>query len=153
MTLRQIIRESIESVGIQKTPLFCYGSLNPTELSDWLEPEPGFFYNALSAKLHGYKRAFRGYSPRWRGGTVTAVPCKKSVIDGFVVFLSPEQTKIIDERELCPWKHTREMEIVDTVRGPMEVQLYLSTSPYYNSPTKQYLEEINDTIKFSRACK
>ena len=146
---RQIIKETIENVVTKKTPLFCYGSLNPKELSEWLEPDSGFFDGTISATLPGHKREFKGYSPRWKGGTVTACPCPNSTIEGFIVFLTPQQLEIIDERELCPWKHTRKSAQLETRKGPMEAQLYVSTSAYHNPPSDQYLRELEDTIRFS----
>lgn len=136
-------------------PLFCYGSLNPTEISGRLsiKDTDSLFSLSKRAVLKDHKRVFKGFSERWRGGTSNAEHCEGSIVSGYIVYLTTEQIDILDMRENVPQDHTREQKVVETADGKETIYLYLSTSDSYNSPTKDYVRSVEDTIRFSKALK
>lgn len=134
-------------------PVFCYGSLNPTEISERLSVKDtdSLFSLSKRAVLKDHKRVFKGFSKRWEGGTSNAEYCEGFIVSGYIVYLTTEQIGILDMRENVPQDHIREQKIVETADGKEIISLYLSTSEYYNSPTKDYVRAVEDTIRFSKA--
>ena len=133
-------------------PLFCYGSLNPTEISGILSVSltDSLFSLSKRAVLKDHKRVFKGFSKRWRGGTSNAEYCEGSIVSGYIVYLTTDQIDILDMRENVPQDHTREQKVVETADGKEIIYLYLSTSDRYNSPTKDYVRSVEGTIRFSK---
>ena len=100
-------------------PLFCYGSLNPTEISKRLSVEntDNLFSLSKRAVLKNHKRVFKGFSERWGGGTSNAEHCEGSIVSGYIVYLTADQMIILDMRENVPKEHIREQKVVETDDG------------------------------------
>ena len=134
-------------------PLFCFGSNNPTQLTERLslpsDAAQAWKQQCKKARLLDHQRVFRGLSKRWGGGTASVVFSKNHVVYGFVAYVTEEQLHILDRREgvfMNPPKYMRSQLDIDVEGQMVSSHLYIATSTIFHPPTEPYLQSVLETI-------
>jgi hypothetical protein len=133
------------------TYLFSFGSNHPDQLAERMEVSKSSLM-IYPAYAPGWKRAFRGFSNRWNGGTATLIKKPGAKTYGFVVKVSEGALDKLDVYEgVSQGVYSRKIITVDMLNEKdnwksVKAVAYLSSRKDFNAPSKKYLEAIVKTI-------
>jgi len=82
----------------ESIPVFCYGSNSVEQLRERCENTNLVSYEA---ELMDYSRAYAGFSMRWDGAVATILKSEGDSCPGSVVYMSPEDIRMLDPYEGC----------------------------------------------------
>lgn len=128
------------------TYLFCYGSNNPTQLTERL----GKSFTTHAAVLARYGRVFRGMSRTWGGGVANVIPDANRSVFGFVVKVTERDLRVMDGYEGRAYQRTILPLVMYTGEEPTIVDAVVYTTirddGVTSPPTREYLKAIVKTI-------
>lgn len=123
--------------------LFSYGSNHPEQLSQRLGRRD---LELQQARLRDYRRVFRGYSQRWRGGVASVEPSPGASVYGFIAYVTAADLDVLDRYEGVPRSYMRGTVRVEVPGGTVQAVVYVSQSKQFNAPSREYLEAVARTI-------
>ena len=128
--------------------LFCYGSNNPEQLAERLGRKN---LKLDMAFTKGYRRVYRGWSKRWKGGVATLLKKKDALCFGLVCEVDSRDIKVMDMYEgghQNAYKRQKITVYVGEDFEPMEAIAYFAISKEKNSPSTAYLKAIYKTVSY-----